>query len=185
MAVVYFKDQNEFRNWLEINHNKETEIMVGYYKAGTKKHNMTWSESVDQALCFGWIDGIRKSIDNERYCIRFTPRKTGSNWSKVNIEKVNALKKKGLMKDECLSVFNKRSEKKSGIYSFENDMSELDSNLEVIFKANMNAWSFFMKQPPSYLKTRIYWVMSAKQETTRIARLNKLITASENHNRLY
>jgi uncharacterized protein YdeI (YjbR/CyaY-like superfamily) len=185
MNPVYFNNQDEFRQWLEKNHNTATEIIVGYYKVGTSKHNMTWSQSVDQALCFGWIDGIRRSIDNERYCIRFTPRKPTSNWSKVNINKIKELKKKGLMNKTGLEAFNNRKDSKSGIYSFENEITKLDSNLEEIFKTNKNAWTFFIKQAPSYQKTRIQWVMSAKQETTRITRLNKLISASDNNIRLF
>lgn len=185
MNPVYFKDQDEFRDWLEKNHNKEKEIIVGYYKVGTSKHNMTWSQSVDQAICFGWIDGIRRSIDSEKYCIRFTPRKPSSNWSKVNIKKIEDLKRKGLMKKPGLEAFKNRKDSKSGIYSFENEITKMDNNLEEIFKANINAWTFFTNQAPSYQKTRIYWVMSARQETTRIARLNKLITASDNNTRLF
>lgn len=185
MHPVYFNNQNEFRKWLENNHDKSSEIIVGYYKVGTGKHNMTWSQSVDQALCFGWIDGIRKSIDNEKYCIRFTPRKPKSNWSLVNIKKIEYLKKKGLMKEPGLEVFNNRKKSGSGIYSFENEIIRLDSNLEESFRANKNAWTFFIKQAQSYQKTRIHWVMSAKQEVTRIARLKKLITASDNNNRLF
>lgn len=185
MTPVYFKNQHEFREWLEHNHDKATEIIVGYYKVGTANHNMTWSQSVDQALCFGWIDGIRRSIDNEKYCIRFTPRKPTSNWSMVNIKKIEELIQKGLMKKPGLEVFNNRNKLRAGIYSFENESTALDSNLEELFKANESAWAFFIKQPPSYQKTRIHWIMSAKQETTRVARLNKLITASENNHRFF
>jgi uncharacterized protein YdeI (YjbR/CyaY-like superfamily) len=185
MDPVYFQDQNDFRRWLEKNHNKESQIIVGYFKVGTNKPSMTWSQSVDQAICFGWIDGIRRSINNERYCIRFTPRKPTSIWSNVNIKKVEELKKKGLMKKPGLEVFNNRKYSKSGIYSFENDITKLDDGFEQIFKANKNAWDFFVKQAPSYQKTRSHWIMSAKQETTKISRLNKLIIASENHNRLF
>lgn len=185
MNPIYFKDQNEFRNWLENNHDRAEEIIVGFYKVGTSKHNMTWSQSVDQALCFGWIDGIRRSIDNEKYCIRFTPRKPTSIWSKVNIMKIEDLKEKGLMKKPGLEIFNNRKKSKSGIYSFENEINRLDGNYEQRFKANKNAWTYFIKQAPSYQKTIIHWVMSAKQETTRIARLNKLITASNDRNRLF
>jgi uncharacterized protein YdeI (YjbR/CyaY-like superfamily) len=185
MDPVYFKNQNEFRKWLENNHDKATEIIIGYYKIGTSKHNMTWSQSVDQALCFGWIDGIRRSIDNERYCIRFTPRRPTSIWSIVNIKKIEDLKKKGLMKKPGLEAFNNRKDTKSGIYSFEKEITKLDCNLEEMFKANKNAWTYFIKQAPSYQKTRIHWVMSAKQETTRFARLKKLITASDINNRLF
>jgi uncharacterized protein YdeI (YjbR/CyaY-like superfamily) len=185
MDPVYFQNQNEFRKWLEKNHYKEKEIIVGYYKVGTGKPSLTWSQSVDQAICFGWIDGIRRSVDSERYSIRFTPRKPTSNWSNVNIKKVEELKKLGLMKKPGLDVFNNRRDSKSGIYSFENEIPKLDDNFEQIFKANKKAWDFFVKQAPSYQKTRLHWVMSAKQETTNMTRLNKLIQASEKKNRLF
>jgi len=182
---VYFNSQNEFREWLEKNHDKESEIIAGYYKVGTGRPSMTWSESVDQAICFGWIDGIRRSVDNERYTIRFTPRRPGSIWSNVNLRKVEELKKKGLMKKPGLDVYNKRKDAKSGIYSFENEITTLDKKYEKIFKASKSAWDFFMKQPPSYKKTRTHWVMSAKQEETRLARLNKLIKASGENQRVF
>jgi len=185
MNPVYFKDQNAFRKWLEENHDKESEIIAGYYKVGTGKPSMTWSESVDQAICFGWIDGIRRSVDEERYCIRFTRRKLTSNWSNVNLRKVEELKKKGLMKKQGLEIYDKRKNSKTGVYSFENDTTKLDDNFERIFKANKNAWDFFVKQAPSYQRTRSHWIMSARQESTKISRLNKLIKASEDHSRLF
>lgn len=185
MGPVYFRNQDEFRSWLEAYHKKAKEIVVGFYKVGTDKHNMSWSQSVDQALCFGWIDGIRRSIDAERYSIRFTPRKPTSIWSDVNIKKVEDLTRKGLMKQPGLDAFNLRKESKSGVYSYENELTRLDSNLEELFKANEKAWAFFEKQAPSYRKTRIRWVMSARQETTRTDRLNKLIGASESCQKLF
>jgi uncharacterized protein YdeI (YjbR/CyaY-like superfamily) len=185
MNPVFFQNQNEFRKWLVKNHNKKSEVIVGYYKIRTGKPSMTWSQSVDQAICFGWIDGIRRSIDEERYCIRFTPRKPASIWSNVNIKKVEELKKKGLMKKPGLEVYTNRQDTKSGVYSFENQITKLHDNFEKIFKANLNAWDFFTNQAPSYKKTRIHWIMSARQETTKINRLNKLIMASENHTRLF
>jgi uncharacterized protein YdeI (YjbR/CyaY-like superfamily) len=185
MDPVYFHDQYEFREWLEKNHDKETEIIAGYYKAGTRKPSMTWSESVDQAICFGWIDGIRRSVDSERYTIRFTPRKPTSNWSAINIRKVDELRKKKLMKQPGLDAFNKRKASEPGLYSFEKKIIKLDDDLERIFMTNKTAWDFFVKQAPSYKKTRTHWIMSAKQEPTKIARLNKLITACENHTRLF
>lgn len=185
MDPVYFQDQNEFRKWLEKNHNKESEIIAGYYKVWTGKPSPTWSQSVDQAICFGWIDGIRRSIDKERYCIRFTPRNPKSIWSNVNIKKVEELKKKGLMKKPGLDVFNNRNDSRSGIYSFEKGIIKLDDDLERLFRANKKACDFFEKQAPSYRKTRFYWVMSAKQEATKISRLNKLITASEKQQKLF
>jgi uncharacterized protein YdeI (YjbR/CyaY-like superfamily) len=185
MNPVHFKDQNEFRKWLEKNHDTKSEIIVGYHKVGTGKPSMTWSQSVDQALCFGWIDGIRRSVDEESYCIRFTPRKPTSGWSNVNIKKVEELKKNGLMTERGLQVFNNRKESKSGIYSFEKEAAILDKASERVFRSNKVAWDFFAKQAPSYKKTKIYWVMSAKQEATRISRLNKLVLASEKHIRLF
>ena len=185
MNPVYFQDQNEFRKWLAKNHNRESEIIVGYYKTATGKPSLTWSESVDQALCYGWIDGIRRSIDEERYCIRFTPRKPTSIWSNVNINKVEELKKKGLMQESGLRVYNNRKDSKSSIYSFDKEAAKLDDDDERLFKSNQIAWDFFMKQAPSYRKTKIYWIMSARQEATRISRLNKLVQASEKHIRLF
>lgn len=185
MSPVYFKDQDEFRKWLKKNHDKSAEIIVGYYKTSHVRHNMTWSQSVDQALCFGWIDRIRRSVDSERYCIRFTPRKPTSNWSKVNINKVEELKKQGLMEKPGLEAYSKRKEERSGIYSFEKEITSLDAEFEKMFRANENAWTFFQKQAPSYKKTRIHWVMSARQEPTKIARLNKLIAASDKSTRLF
>ncbi|HEX2395089.1 MAG TPA: hypothetical protein VHI78_07065, partial [Bacteroidales bacterium] len=120
MAPLFFKNAGEFRKWLEGNYKTEKEVIVGFYKTKTGKPSMTWSESVDQALCFGWIDGIRRSIDEESYCIRFTPRNPNSIWSSINIKKIEYLTMKGLMKPEGIEVFKKRKQEKSGIYSFEN-----------------------------------------------------------------
>jgi len=160
-------------------------LVVGYYKTGSGKANMTWSQSVDQALCFGWIDGIRRSIDNERYCIRFTPRKPTSIWSKINIDKIGELSKKGLMHPMGLEAFSKRKKSKSGVYSFESEPEKLTGELESIFMANRDAFDFFKSQAPSYRKNILNWIMSAKQEKTRLARLEKLIKASEKQSRVY
>ncbi len=186
MKTVYFKDQYEFRQWLEENHADKKELLVGFYKISTGKPSMTWSESVDQAICFGWIDGIRKTVDNESYCIRFTPRKPTSTWSKVNIQKAETLIKNKLMTAAGLEAYSRRTTENSGIYSFENEEILLTSELETIFRENITAWEFFSNQtPPSYRKMVIHWVMSAKQEITRIARLEKLIAASEQKKRIY
>lgn len=183
MKPVFFKSRNDFREWLEKNHESETELVVGYYKVNSSRHNMTWSHSVDEALCYGWIDGIRRSIDEEKYCIRFTPRKPTSIWSKVNIDKVEELKKKGLMKEAGLKAYEKR--KKSGIYSFENVPDDLSPEYEKQFRANKEAWDFFSNLAPSYRRTTIHWIMTAKQEQTRLSRLKKAIEVSEKHNRIY
>jgi len=185
MTPVFFKDHNEFRKWLEKNCTREPELLAGYYKVGSRKPSMTWSQSVDEALCFGWIDGIRRSIDEERYCIRFTPRKSTSIWSNINIQKVEMLQKQGLMTKSGLEAFNNRKKTKSGIYSFENDLTKLNKSFEKTFKANKSAWEFFIKQAPSYQKTITHWIASAKMESTRLSRLNKTINASEKHNRIF
>lgn len=178
MTPTFFPTQEKFREWLEKHHQKETELLVGFYKVNSKKPSMSWSESVDQALCFGWIDGIRKSIDEESYTIRFTPRKKSSIWSAINIKKIEVLTKAGLMKESGLKAFEFRSEERSKIYSHENEAYVLDPELEKQFKAHKTAWEYFNNQAPSYKKVIIHVIMSAKQEKTRIARLEKAIKFS-------
>ena len=145
---------------------------------------MTWSESVDQALCFGWIDGVRRKIDEESYCNRFTPRRSDSNWSAVNIAKVAELTAKGLMKQAGIAAYEKRKESRSGVYAYENDAKQLSDDYEKRFKANEAAWNFFEKQANWYKKQMISWVMTAKQEATRVKRLEKLIETSASEKRL-
>lgn len=175
MEPVFFSTQSDFRKWFEKNHKKAAELIVGYYKVGSGKPSMTWSESVDEALCFGWIDGIRRSIDSESYCIRFTPRKPGSIWSAVNIRKMGELTAKGLMKPEGTAAFAKMKDSKPNGYSYENAAMELDPEFEREFKADKKAWDFFHSMAPSYRKTAIKWVMTAKQEATRKSRMGTLI----------
>ena len=177
MAPTFFPDANEFRKWLEENHQTEKELIVGYYKVGTKRPSMTWSASVDEALCFGWIDGIRRAFDDESYTIRFTPRNPKSNWSAVNIKKVEEMIRLGKMTQAGLLSFEKRTEAKSEIYSYENRPEILAPEFEAQFRINPDAWTFFSNLAPSYRRTIIYWVMSAKQQATRISRLDKLIEA--------
>jgi uncharacterized protein YdeI (YjbR/CyaY-like superfamily) len=160
---TFFAKPADFYKWLEKNHAKETELLVGFWKTHTRKPSMTWSESVDQALCFGWIDGVRKSIDEDSYTIRFTPRKPTSIWSKINIEKVEALTKKGLMRPAGLAAFEKRKANKSKVYSFEQENIAFTKEQEKAFKANKKAWDFFHSQPPSYRKPATWLVISAKQ----------------------
>ena len=179
MKPTFFASASEFRKWLEKNHAKKTELLVGFYKVGSGKQNMTWSESVDQALCFGWIDGVRKSIDEHSYYIRFTPRKPSSIWSAVNIKKINELTKQGLMHEAGLSAYAKRKDHKSAIYSFEKEEMKLPPAFEKLFRANKKAWKFFESLAPSYRKTSVHWVMSAKQEATQAKRLQVLISDSE------
>jgi uncharacterized protein YdeI (YjbR/CyaY-like superfamily) len=179
MKPTFFSSPSDFRKWLEKNHDKKTELLVGFYKVGSGKQNMTWSESVDQALCFGWIDGVRKSIDENSYTIRFTPRKPSSIWSAVNIKKINELTKQDLMHEAGLAAYNKRKDHKSAIYSFEKEEMKFSPTFEKQFKANKKAWKYFEALAPSYRKTSIHWVMSAKQEATQAKRLNSLIADSE------
>lgn len=183
-SVTFFKTQDDFRKWLESHHEKETELIVGFYKVNSGKPSMTWSQSVDQALCFGWIDGVRRTIDNESYSIRFTPRRSTSSWSSINIRKIEELTKAGLMKPAGLKSFSLRKESKSEIYSYENDIALLDSNYEIQFKENKKAWEFFIQQAPSYKKAIIRWIMSAKQEKSRQLRLEKTIKESERQKRV-
>lgn len=184
MAVTFFVTQTDFRKWLEKNHAKETEIIVGYYKVGCNKPSMTWSQSVDEALCFGWIDSVRKSIDKESYCNRFTPRKSKSIWSAINIKKVEELNKMGLMKPAGLQAFDLRTEERTGIYSHEAAVVELAANYKKQFKKNLLAFNFFEKQTPSYKKVISHWIMSAKQEKTRQSRLEKIIKISAEQKRM-
>ncbi|MBK8805732.1 MAG: YdeI/OmpD-associated family protein [Bacteroidales bacterium] len=179
MTPIFFPSQNEFRKWLEENHDKKTELFVGFYKVNSGKPSMTWSQSVDQALCFGWIDSVRKSIDHESYQNRFTPRKKTSIWSAVNIKKVEELIRLGLMQKAGLASFNLRTVNKSKIYSFENEEMKFPPEFEAQFKANKQAWEYFQSLAPSYKKSSSHWVMSAKQEATRLKRLNELIKNCE------
>jgi uncharacterized protein YdeI (YjbR/CyaY-like superfamily) len=182
--VKFFPTQYDFRRWLEENHEKETELVVGFYKVDSGKASMTWSEAVDQALCFGWIDGVRRKVDGESYSNRFTPRRANSNWSAVNIKKVEELTAKGLMKPAGIAAFEKRKEEKSAIYAYENERKQFSEEFEKQFKANEKAWNFFEKQANWYKKQMTGWVMTAKQEATRVRRLEKLISESENEKRL-
>src|SRR6187399_1566397 len=175
---TFFAKQSDFRKWLLKNHKKETALLVGFYKVDSGKSSMTWSQSVDEALCFGWIDGVRKSIDKDSYQIRFTPRKSTSNWSAVNIRKIEELTKQGLMQPAGLASFENRLESKSRIYSYEKEEVELTPNFKKHFKADKKAWDYFQSLAPSYRKVSTHWVMNAKQETTRIKRLNQLISES-------
>jgi len=179
MKPTFFETQSDFRKWLQKNHDKKKELLVGFYKVGSGKKSMTWPQSVDEALCFGWIDAIRKSIDKESYTIRFTHRKPDSIWSSINIRKVKELTRKGLMRPEGLESFKKRKEIKSGIYNYENPPFVLATAYEKKFRANKRAWTFFTSLAPSYQKLGIHRVMSAKQEETRNRRLAKLIAESE------
>jgi uncharacterized protein YdeI (YjbR/CyaY-like superfamily) len=185
MKVKFFRSPSDFRKWLEQNHATTRELWVGYYKKNSGKPSITWSESVDEALCFGWIDGIRKSRDDLSYTIRFTPRKPKSNWSAVNIRRVQELARDRRMQPAGLEAFEGRTPEKSGIYSYENRKTAvLGKPAEKQFRLSHAAWVFFQAQAASYRQTAIWWVVSAKKEETRQARLKKLIENSAGGKRL-
>jgi uncharacterized protein YdeI (YjbR/CyaY-like superfamily) len=186
-SYLFFADAAAFRTWLEKHAATATELLVGYYKVGSGRPSMTWSESVDEALCFGWIDGVRRSIDEQSYCIRFTPRRPGSTWSAVNIAKVEALRAAGRMTPAGEAAYALRLAHKSAIYSYEQQQqtqaatplpAELSAAELRLFKRDKSAWAFFNDaHPPSARKTLLHWVCSAKKAETRATRLAKLIAA--------
>jgi uncharacterized protein YdeI (YjbR/CyaY-like superfamily) len=176
---TFFATPELWRRWLQANHARVPELLVGFYKRGSDRPSMTWPESVDQALCFGWIDGVRRSHGDDSYTIRFTPRQVSSTWSAVNIKKVEALSDAGLMQPAGLQAFEARTRKKSEIYSYENKhLHRLGADYENRLKTNAKAWKFFEAQPPWYRRTASFWVISAKKEETRLKRLAALIDAS-------
>ncbi len=181
---TFFPTQASFRKWLLQNHKNEKELLVGFYKIKSGKLSIRWSQSVDGAICFGWLDGIRKSIDDTSYCIRFTPRKSTSIWSAINIKKVEDLTQKGLMYPAGIAAYSKRKEHNSRIYSYENEGAKLPQECMKKFKANKRAWRYFQTMAPSYQKTAIHWVMDAKQEITKMKRLDELMTDSESERKI-
>ena len=177
--VKFFATPADFRLWLAANHENAQELWVGFYKKETGCPSITWPESVDEALCFGWIDGIRKRLDEESYVIRFTPRKARSIWSAVNIGRVAELAREGRMQPAGIAAFKRRADDKSAIYSYEQrKRAAFDEAAERQFRANAKAWEFFQAQPPWYRKTATYTVISAKREETRQKRLAALIADS-------
>jgi uncharacterized protein YdeI (YjbR/CyaY-like superfamily) len=182
---TFFPTPSGFRAWLEAHHDKFRELLVGFYKKDSGKPSITWPESVAEALCFGWIDGVRKSIDETSYTIRFTPRKPTSTWSSININLVRDLTKKGLMRPAGLKAFAARSAKKSGIYSYEQRKSaRFTREQEKQFRANNDAWKFFRSQAPWYQRLTTHWVIRAKREETKLKRLTLLIDHSRNRQTL-
>jgi uncharacterized protein YdeI (YjbR/CyaY-like superfamily) len=176
---TYFATPAAFRAWLETHHETENELIVGFYKRGSGKPSITWPESVDEALCFGWIDGVRRSLGEDAYTIRFTPRKPTSIWSAINVDKVAQLKKRGKMRPAGLRAFALRTAERTGIYSFErNEAAQLTPSQAKALRANRRAQAFLDAQPPWYRRTAIHWVISAKREDTRERRLQQLIADS-------
>jgi len=177
--VQFFAAPAAWRAWLEAHHADAGEVWVGYHKRATGRPSLTWAQSVDEALCFGWIDGIRKRIDDDRYTIRFTPRKPRSVWSKVNVGRVEELSRLGLMRPAGMAAFAARDEARSGIYSFEQgETPRLSAEQEAAFRADPAAWAWWDAAAPSYRRAATWWVVSAKREETRARRLATLIADS-------
>jgi uncharacterized protein YdeI (YjbR/CyaY-like superfamily) len=180
MKPRFFACAEDFRAWLEDNHDAATELLVGFHKKGSGKPSITWPESVEQALCFGWIDGVRRTLGDDSYTIRFTPRRSSSTWSRVNLEKVEELKRRGLMRPAGLQAYEERREARTGVYSYEQrEAAALPAEYEDRLRANAAAWEFWTSRPPSYRKAAVWWVVSAKQEETRQRRLARLIDDSQ------
>jgi uncharacterized protein YdeI (YjbR/CyaY-like superfamily) len=176
---LFFAAPKDFRAWLERSHAAKTELLVGFYKRGSDKPSITWPESVDEALCFGWIDGVRRSLGDDAYTIRFTPRKATSIWSAINVGKVTELEKLGKMRDAGRRAFAARTAARTGVYSFErNEAAKLTGAQEQALRANRKAAAFFDAQPPWYRRTATHWVISAKREETRARRLAQMIADS-------
>lgn len=175
---LFFENAREFRHWLKANAASSTELIVAYHKVATHRASMSYSESVDEALCFGWIDGIRRRIDDQTYAIRFTPRRSSSIWSAVNIAKVERLRAEGRMTHAGEKAFALRSEKKSAVYAHEQaSLPELSFAQLRIFRRNRRAWQYFQTTPPGYQKLALHWITSARKDDTSALRLSKLIRA--------
>jgi uncharacterized protein YdeI (YjbR/CyaY-like superfamily) len=179
MKPKFFTTVDKLRDWYLKNHMKKDEILIGFYKVNSGKKSILYQDAIDEALAFGWIDGIRKGIDEISYNTRFTPRRKNSIWSQINIKRIAHLKKSGRMHPAGLEVFNNRNPERTNLYSFEQKDLQLRTDYEQEFRANKKAWDFFQSKPPSYRKPSIHWVISAKQEETRLRRLRKLIHDSE------
>jgi uncharacterized protein YdeI (YjbR/CyaY-like superfamily) len=184
MRVTHFTTTAAFRGWLEKHHATATELWVGFYNKESRRGGMSYQQSVEEALCFGWIDGIRKKVNAASYTNRFTPRKTGSTWSKVNVGHVKRLQAAGRMRAPGLAAFAARSAAKTGIYSFEQRPQKFPAVLEGLFRMKKRAWKYWSAQPPGYQRTAIWWVISAKQDATRRRRLDRLIADSAAGRRL-
>jgi uncharacterized protein YdeI (YjbR/CyaY-like superfamily) len=179
MKPIFFAAPVDWRHWLEKHHDLEKEVLLGFYKRDSGKPGITWPESVDVALCFGWIDGVRRSIDDTSYTIRFTPRRPRSIWSRVNTKRVAELINQGLMHSSGMKGFEARDENRSGIYAFERQHAAFDRKQEAQFRTHKAAWKFFQAQPPWYRRTTTHWVVSAKREETRDRRLAIVLADSE------
>ena len=178
MDITFFTSGGEFRRWLKKHHLSMSALCIGFYRKDTGRGGMTYPEALDEALCFGWIDGVRRKVDEESYSIRFTPRKAGSIWSLVNVGHAERLRAEGRMTPRGLKAFEARQAHRTGVYSFEQKQHALDLALEGKFRSSRKAWVFWEAQPPGYRRVATHWVMSAKREETRLRRLTQLIADS-------
>ena len=177
MTASFFPTEADFRRWLEANHETAEELLVGFWKKGSGKPSIDWPQARDQALCFGWIDGVRKSVDDQAYTIRFTPRRKHSIWSKVNLERFEALKAASLMTPAGERALSESTGPR-GVYAYEKALTKLEREDEARFRKNKAAWADWSKRPPSYRKVVLHWVTSAKKPETRAKRLAILIESS-------
>jgi uncharacterized protein YdeI (YjbR/CyaY-like superfamily) len=183
VTPTYFPTEVDFRRWLEANHESAPELLVGFWKKGSGKPSIDWPKARDQALCFGWIDGHRKSLGEDAYTIRFTPRRKGSIWSTVNVERFEALKAAGLMTPAGERAYEENKHK-TGVYSYEKPLASLTAEEEQLFRKNKAAWADWEKRPPGYRKTVLGWITSAKRPETRAKRLTDVIAVSAEVRRL-
>jgi uncharacterized protein YdeI (YjbR/CyaY-like superfamily) len=184
LKPTFFKTPADFREWLELNYDSAEELILGLYKKVSGKPSITISEAQEEAICFGWIDGVARRIDESSWTIRFTPRRRGSIWSAVNIKRAKALIASGRMTPAGLAEFEKRDDKRAGRYSYERLSAKFDAASEKTFRANKKAWAFFQAQPVGYQRLHTWWVMSAKREETRAKRLAVLIEISAQRRRI-
>src|SRR5919106_1079114 len=184
MNPKFFNPPAEFREWLERNHDTASELLIGFHKKSSGKKSITYPEALDEALCFGWIDGVRKKLNETSFVQRFTPRKPRSIWSNINVNHVERLKKEGRIHASGLAAYERRDPKRTGIYSFENEPVKLAHDYEKKFRQNKKAWKFFEEQPAYYKRLMIFRTMSGKKEETRLRRLDQLIECSANGHRV-
>lgn len=184
MKATYFKSARQLRAWLAKNHASATELWVGLHNRASPERGLTYPESLDEALCYGWIDGVRGKVDHHRYQIRFSPRKKGSIWSRVNVGHVKRLIREGRMRAAGLRAYQARTKGRTGIYSFEARPRRFPRKLELAFRASPKAWSHWSAQPPGYRRSATWWVVSAVREETRSRRLAELILVCEEGVRL-
>ena len=183
-TLKFFRTSNDLRRWLKSNHAKSTELWVGMYRKDTGKGGIDYKQALDEALCYGWIDGIRKKLDDESFATRFTPRKPTSIWSNVNVAHVERLTKEKRMMPPGIAAFEKRTPERTAVYSFEREQAELEPAMVKEFKKNQAAWKFFSAQPPYYRRLGAWYILSAKRDETRKKRLAMLIAASAKGKRI-